>query len=264
MGADSRLALDEINRAKASSEKSNRALQTQLNEILKKVEEAKYAVNDIENAKRKISVENADFLRCVGELDNTLNILLKMKNDLTAQLNEAKAIADIEARERQLILGKYRNIEHEVDGSKEVLDEEASALDNLCRTLSKAEGEAQMWHQKYEVEAVAKAEELEMGKMKLQARLSESEMTVTNLQLKLTQIEKVRAKIQSELDEMVLNLDQAQILQHTMEKRAKQFDKVVCEWKAKVDSLSRDLDVSQKDCRIASAELFRVKSAYDE
>jgi len=261
---DARCALDEVQRAKASSEKSNRALQTQLNDLMKKVEEAKYAINDIENSKRKIAIENADFLRCVGELDNTLNILLKMKNDLTAQLNEAKAIADSEARERQLILGKYRNIEHEVDGSKEVLDEEASALDNLCRTLSKAEGEAQMWHQKYEVEAVAKAEELEMGKMKLQARLSESEMTVTNLQLKLTQIEKVRAKIQAELDEMVLNLDQAQILQHTMEKRAKQFDKVVCEWKAKVDSLSRDLDVSQKDCRIASAELFRVKSAYDE
>merc|ERR1712235_68521 len=34
--------------------------------------------------------------------------------------------------------------------------------------------------------------------------------------------------------------------------------------KGKVDSLSRDLDVSQKDCRIASAELFRVKSAYEE
>ena len=125
--ADSRCALDEINRAKASSEKSNRALQTQLNDLMKKVEEAKYAINDIENAKRKIAVENADFLRCVGELDNAFNILLKMKNDLTAQLNEAKAIAVNEARERQLLLGKYRNIEHEVDGSKEVLDEEASA-----------------------------------------------------------------------------------------------------------------------------------------
>merc|ERR1712128_242727 len=95
--ADSRLALDEIISANALSEKSNRALQTQLNEILKKVEEAKYAVNDIENAKRKISAENADFLRCVGELDNTLNILLKMKNDWMSQLNEAKAIADNEA-----------------------------------------------------------------------------------------------------------------------------------------------------------------------
>merc|ERR1719193_216207 len=89
-------------------------------------------------------------------------------------------------------------------------------------------------------------------------------MTVNNLQLKLQQVEKIKAKHESELSEMVLNLDQAQILQHTMEKRAKQFDKTVSEWKSKVDSLGRDLDNSQKDCRIASAELFKVKSAYDE
>merc|ERR1719228_1702109 len=181
-----------------------------------------------------------------------------------SQLNEAKAIADNEARERQLLLGKYRNMEHEVDGAKEVLDEETSALDNLARTLSKADGEAQLWRKKYEIDAVAKAEELEMGKMKLQARLSESEMTITNLQLKLSQIEKVKAKTQSELEEMIANLDQAQIMQHTMEKRAKQFDKVCGEWKGKVDGLSKDLDNSQKETRIASAELFRVKSAYDE
>merc|ERR1712055_99044 len=35
-------------------------------------------------------------------------------------------------------------------------------------------------------------------------------------------------------------------------------------WKAKADVLSMDLDVSQKECRNASSELFRVKSAYEE
>jgi len=100
--------------------------------------------------------------------------------------------------------------------------------------------------------------------MKLQARLSEAESTIGNLQLKLTQIEKSKAKAQSEVDDMAVNLDQAQVLHNTMEKRAKQYDKVVGEWKTKVDSLSKDLDVAQKDCRNASAELFRIKAAYDE
>merc|ERR1719259_651446 len=254
--ADARAALEEIQRSKAAIEKANKSLQNKMNEQMKKVEEAKYALSDIENIKRKTASENADFLRCVGELDNSLSILLKTKNDLAAQLNEA--------RDRQLLVGKYKNCEHEFDGAREVLDEETSALDNLARTVTKAEGEAQQWRQKYEVEAVAKAEELEMGRMKLQARLSESEMTITNLQLKLSQIEKTKAKTQSELEEMIANLDQAQIMQHTMEKRAKQFDKVCGEWKGKVDGLSKDLDNSQKETRIASAELFRVKSAYDE
>merc|ERR1739846_216604 len=42
------------------------------------------------------------------------------------------------------------------------------------------------------------------------------------------------------------------------------FDRIVGEWKSKVDGLSMDLDNSQKETRVASAELFRVKSAYDE
>merc|ERR1712020_817195 len=34
--------------------------------------------------------------------------------------------------------------------------------------------------------------------------------------------------------------------------------------KTKVDGLSMDLDIAQKDCRNASSELFRVKAAYEE
>merc|ERR1712219_42271 len=49
-----------------------------------------------------------------------------------------------------------------------------------------------------------------------------------------------------------------------MEKKAKQFDKIVGESKLKVDGLGMDLDVAQKECRNASSELFRVKSAYEE
>merc|ERR1712119_54399 len=39
---------------------------------------------------------------------------------------------------------------------------------------------------------------------------------------------------------------------------------VIGEWKGKVDRLSYDLDVSQKETRNASSELFKVKSAYEE
>ena len=133
-----------VQRSRASVEKSNKALQATLTDLMKKVEEAKYAISDVENVKRKTAIENADFLRCVGELDNSLSILLKLKNDLAAQLSEAKSIADNEARERQLLVGKFKNYEHEFEGARGVLDEETSALDNLCRSVTKAEGEAQV------------------------------------------------------------------------------------------------------------------------
>merc|ERR1711971_1060059 len=63
---------------------------------------------------------------------------------------------------------------------------------------------------------------------------------------------------------MAQQLDQAQIMNSAMEKKAKQFDRIVGEWKGKVDSLGMDLDTAQKETRNISSELFRVKNAYDE
>merc|ERR1712088_1156629 len=229
---DARSATDEIGRAKSSSEKSNKILATSLNELGKKVEE--------------------------------VNMINKMKQSLVAALDDTKHVADTEARERQLLVGKIKSLEHELDGMKEHLDEELASYDEIARQTTKAEGEAGLWRSKYETDAVAKAEELEMTKMKLTSRLTEAETTISNLQAKYNQIDRSRGKIGAELEEMTVNLDQAQILNNLMEKKAKQFDKIVGEWKRKVDGLATDLDVAQKECRNASSELFKIKAAYEE
>merc|ERR1712226_646346 len=241
--ADARAATDEVMRAQASSDKSNKTMLEALNAINKKVDNANLTLGDFAASKNKIAVENSDLLRIVGDLDNNLNILAKQKAAIAAQLNDVKALCDNEARERSLLLGKYRNLEHELDGAREALDEEAAGRENVLRLTAKAEGEAQCWRQKYETDAVAKGEELEMTKMKLTARLTEAEAAIDNLNAKL---------------------NQAQVLNAAMDRKAKQFDKVISEWKGKVDRLSFDLDVSQKETRNASSELFKVKSAYEE
>merc|ERR1712010_349540 len=154
--------------------------------------------------------------------------------------------------------------EHELDGAREALDEEAAGRENTLRLCAKAEAESQCWRQKYETDAVAKGEELEMTRMKLTARLTEAEAAIDNLNAKLTQVEKAKGKIASESNDMANSLDQAQVVNAAMERKAKQFDKVIGEWKGKVDRLSFDLDMGQKECRNASSDLFRVKSAYEE
>ena len=262
--ADVRSATDEVQRSSSSAEKSHRNLCNQLSDLAKKVEEASLTLGDFEASKRKIGAENVDLLRQVQDLDNSCVMLSKVKSALASQLEEQRRLADDEAKERQSLLGKYRNAEHEVDGMKEHLEEEASSKDNLIRQLNKAQGEVDMWRTRYEKDGVGKAEELEMVKLKMQARLSEAESTVNQLNSKLIQLEKAKSKLQSELDEMAVQVDQAQILNLSMEKKAKQFDRIVTEWKEKCDSLGKDLDSSQKETRNASSELFRIKSAYEE
>ena len=94
--------------------------------------------------------------------------------------------------------------------------------------------------------------------------MSEADSTADQLKAKLAQLDKARAKLASDLEAQAQALDQAQILNIAMEKKAKQFDRIVGEWKSKVDSIGMDLDSAQKETRNASSELFRVKSAYEE
>merc|ERR1719495_375569 len=174
----------------------------------------------------RLAAENGDLLRQLQELDNNAGLLVKTKSALASALDEQKRIADDESRERVSLLAKYRNLEHECDGLKENFDEESVSKDNLLRQFAKAQNESDMWRQKYEIDGIAKAEELEMAKLKLQARLSESQNTIENMNAKLAQLEKAKV----ELNETSVQLDQAQILNSTMEKKAKQFDRIVAEW----------------------------------
>ena len=168
------------------------------------------------------------------------------------------------AKEKSSLQAKLHNLEHEADGLKENYEEEAANKKNLARKLANSMADLAMWRQKYEVDGLGKADELEAAKLKMQARLSESLSRIDQLTLKLEQVESSRAKLSTEMASMSQQLEIAQALNNSMEKKAKQCDRIVAEWKTKVDGLSTDLDTAQHDSKNVASELFRVRSAYEE
>ena len=142
---NARAATDEVMRSQASADMSNKKMLETLNAINKQVDNANLTIGDFASNKNKISCENSDLLHIVGDFDNNLNILAKQKDVLAAQLNNVNALCDNEAREKGLLLGKYRNLEHELDGAREALDEEAAGRENTLRLCAKEEAESQCW-----------------------------------------------------------------------------------------------------------------------
>ncbi|KAF4519750.1 hypothetical protein B566_EDAN010343 [Ephemera danica] len=257
-------AIDQLAREKAASEKIAKQLQNQLNEVQSKLDETNRTLNDFDAAKKKLSVENSDLLRQLEEAESQVSQLSKIKISLTTQLEDTKRLADEEGRERATLLGKFRNLEHDLDNIREQMEEEAEGKADIQRQLSKANAEAQLWRTKYESEGVARAEELEESKRKLQARLAEAEETIESLNQKCVALEKTRQRLTTEVEDLSLEVDRAQQIANAAEKKQKHFDKIIGEWKLKVDDLAAELDASQKECRNYSTELFRLKGAYDE
>ncbi|XP_055547297.1 myosin heavy chain, muscle isoform X12 [Wyeomyia smithii] len=261
---NTRSACDQLAREKAAQEKIAKQLQHTLNEVQGKLDETNRTLNDFDASKKKLSIENSDLLRQLEDAESQVSQLSKIKISLTQQLEDTKRLADEESRERATLLGKFRNLEHDLDNLREQVEEEAEGKGDIQRQLSKANAEAQLWRSKYESEGVARAEELEEAKRKLQARLAEAEETIESLNQKCIALEKTKQRLSTEVEDLQLEVDRATSIANAAEKKQKAFDKIIGEWKLKVDDLAAELDASQKECRNYSTELFRLKGAYEE
>ncbi|XP_015035929.1 myosin heavy chain, muscle isoform X5 [Drosophila pseudoobscura] len=259
-----RTACDQMGRDKAAQEKIAKQLQHTLNEVQSKLDETNRTLNDFDASKKKLSIENSDLLRQLEEAESQVSQLSKIKISLTTQLEDTKRLADEESRERATLLGKFRNLEHDLDNLREQVEEEAEGKADLQRQLSKANAESQIWRSKYESDGVARSEELEEAKRKLQARLAEAEETIESLNQKCIGLEKTKQRLSTEVEDLQLEVDRANAIANAAEKKQKAFDKIIGEWKLKVDDLAAELDASQKECRNYSTELFRLKGAYEE
>merc|ERR1712226_225532 len=135
---------------------------------------------------------------------------------------------------------------------------------DALKALSKAQAEIQLWKSKYEVEALGRIDELEGGRNKLASRVQEAEEHIDALNSKIASAEKSKSRMDAELEEVGMEYERTHAAAMITEKRGRNFDKVVGEWKAKADDLMSELDACNSECRNFNAERFRLKSALDE
>merc|ERR1719333_317470 len=222
------------------------------------------ALNDADSTKKKLQVESQDLSRQIEECENAIGALQKNKISLTTQLEDTKRLGDGEARDRAALLTKYKNLMTEAENLRMRIDEEAEKKNDALKGLSKAQAEIQLWKSKYEVEALGRIDELEGGKAKLASRVAEAEEVIETLNAKIASNEKSKSRRGAELEDRAMEYERTHAAAMITEKRGRNFDKVMGEWKAKADDLMAELDACNSECRNFNAERFRLKAALDE
>merc|ERR1712088_169290 len=135
----------------------------------------------------------------------------------------------------------------ELENLRERIEQESESKSDTLKALSKAQAESQLWRSKYETEGLGRIDELEGAKTKISARLVEAEETVESLSQKVASTEKTKHRLETELEDLQLEYERVHAAAIITEKRGRNFDKVIGEWKAKVDDLTAEIDASQKE-----------------
>merc|ERR1712083_164055 len=249
---------------RANMEKNCKMTQGLIAESNMKLDELARALNESDSTKKKLQVESQDLTRQIEETENSIAALQKNKISLTTQLEDTKRLGDGEARDRATLLTKFKSLSSEAENLRMKIDEESEKKNDVLKALSKAQSEIQLWKSKYETEALGRIDELESGKSKLAAKVAEAEENIEALNAKIGSAEKSAARMNSELEELAMEYERTHAAACITEKRGKNFDKVVGEWKAKADDLMAELDASHSEARNYSNERFRLKSGLDE
>merc|ERR1712038_1002342 len=261
---EARAGLDEAMRDRANHERNGKLTQALIVEANQKLDDMARALNEADSSRKKLQVENQDLTRQIDETENAIAALSKNKISLTTQLEDTKRLGDSEARDRAALLAKFKNLNTELENLKERIDEESEKKSDALKALSKATAEIQLWKSKFETDGLGRIDELESGRQKLTARLGEAEETIESLNQKVASTEKAKHRLETELEDLQLEYERVHAAAIITEKRGKNFDKVIGEWKAKTDDLVSEVEASHKECRNYNSELFRLNSAWNE
>merc|ERR1719175_540486 len=256
--------LEDAMRGKAEMDKNGKLLQGSIVDCHTKLDEMARALNEADSQKKRLEVEKLDLERQIEEGEAAMAALNKNKISLTTQLDDTKRMADSEARDRSAMLTKYKHMSTELEAVKEKIEDEHQRKSDALKQLSKAQAEIQLWRSRYETEGLGRVDELEMARNKLQARIAEAEETVDSLQAKIANAEKSKSRMQADLEEISMEYERVHAAAIITEKRGRNFDKVIGEWKSKADDVTAEVDASQKECRNFNSELFRLRAAHEE
>merc|ERR1712042_182767 len=192
---DARLDLEDAVKGKAELDKTGKLLQGSIVDSNTRLDEMARALNESESTKKRLQVETQDLTRQIEELEAAIANMNKGKISVTTQLEDSKALADAEAKDRAALLTKFKMFSTDLENLREKLENEAMRKSDAMKALSKAQAEIQLWKSRYETEGMGHIEELEGARNKLQSKIVESEELVDVLSTKVANAEKSKTRM---------------------------------------------------------------------
>nr|XP_014124596.1 myosin-7B [Zonotrichia albicollis] len=211
-------------------------LEQQVDDLESSLEQEKKVRMDLERAKRKLEGDLKLSQESVMDLENDkqqLDEKLKKKDFEMSQLNSR--IEDGQVMEAQL--------------QKKIKEVQANA-EKLCRTYEDQLNEAK-----------ARVDELQRQLTDVNAQRGRLQ---TENDAKCSSLEKTKHRLQTEIEDLSVELERANSACAALDKKQRNFDRILAEWRQKHEESQVELEASQKEARSLSTELFKLKNAYEE
>lgn len=256
--------MESSNKEKIIHVKTIERLEVSISELNIKIEECNRTILDITSIKQRISQENLDLVKEVQDLKLNIESISFSKTQIASQLEDARRRLEEDERRRSTLEATLRSVEIEMESLRLQLEEESEARLDLERQLNKANGEAQNWKTKYETEASARVEEIEEIRRKFTIRIQEQEEHIESLVVKINSLEKIKLKLSSEVEILIIDLEKANSAARDLQKRVEILERTNIDLKTRLEETITLYETAQRDLRNKQTDIQRLTAELDK
>ncbi|CAJ0600448.1 unnamed protein product [Cylicocyclus nassatus] len=256
-------ALDHEAKARIEQERIAKQHEVMLLELRLKADEQSRQLQDFVSAKGRLNSENGDLVRQVEELEGKIQAATRLKIQFSNELDQTRRTAEEEGRERQNLNNLSKNLTRELEQLRESIEDEVAGKAESTRQLQKAQTELDQWRTKFETEGLIGADEFDEVKKRQNAKTSDLQDALDAAHARIVALENARSRLTAEADTNRLEAEHHAQVVSSLEKKQKAFDKVIDEWKKKVDDLYVELDNAQRESRQLSSEAHKLRGHHD-
>lgn len=128
----------------------------------------------------------------------------------------------------------------------------------LCSLQSKVNVDLKQVKSRLDSEGLTKADEIDGVRRKLGHKLSEADEKFEEAWRRCAALEIAKQRLQAEVDDLLEEVEVANERAIAVERKQRQFERLVDDWKKRCEDFSIELEASQKEARHYSADLLKV------
>lgn len=256
--------VESCNKEKIIHIKQIEKLEITVSEITIKIEELNRTILDITSIKQRLSQENLDLVKEVQDLKINIESISYSRSQVLSQLEDARRRLEEDERRRATLEANLRQTEIELESTRLQLEEESEARLDLERQLNNANGNAALYKNKYETEAAARVEEVEEIRRKFTIRIQEQEEHIESLVIKINSLEKLKVKLTTEIEVLIIDLEKANGLARDLQKRVEILERTNIELKSRLEETVQMYEQSVRDLRNKQVEVQRLTGELDK
>ncbi|KAL5288885.1 MYH9 family protein [Megaselia abdita] len=261
--ADLATELRNVNSARQENDRRRKQAEQQIAEIQVKLAEIERSRSEAQEKCSKLQQECENISQQLQDAELKASAAIKSAGNLESQLTEAQQQLEEETRQKLQSSSKLRQLETEMQALQEQLEEDEEAKRNYERKLAECTATMQEMKKKAEEDADA-VKELEEGKKKLNKELEALERQVKELQAQNDRLDKSKKKIQQEFDDATIELEAQRTKVLDLEKKQKNFDKILAEEKSVGEQIAQERDTAEREAREKETKVLSLTRELDE